>query len=275
MKIGLALGGGGARGAAHIGVLMELERLGIRPSLITGTSIGGLVGALYAAGLTTEEMTAFAEKITISKMYGFPGSAPALTGNSKIEQLLEDTIGRPTFAALKIPLAMVTTDLVSRKEVVLDEGDVITAVLATIAIPILFPPVEMDNLVLADGGILNNTPFDVARARGATYVIAVDLSNTAPYGTPGEPAPPPTGVLAKALALTQRRKTWQIMSVVADMITAQTLDKHLAVSRPELLLRPNMGSIGLFDFHRLDDGIEAGRTAVREAEEQLAVIGGQ
>ena len=205
-------------------------------------------------------------------MYALPGSLPALTGNNKIEQLLEETIGRPTFADLKIPLAVVTTDLVKRKEVILDEGDVITAVLATMAIPIIFPPVEMEDMILTDGGILNNTPFNIARARGSTFVIAVDLSNTAPYGTPDEPAPPPTGVIAKALAMTQRRKTWQIMSVVADLITAQTLQKHLAVSRPEILLQPHMGSIGLFDFHRLDDGIKAGQTAVREVEEQLSVI---
>jgi NTE family protein len=275
MKIGLALGGGGARGAAHIGVLMELERLQIRPSLITGTSIGGMVGALFAAGLTTAEMTALFQTINISKFYALPGSAPAITKSSKIEQFLEEALGRPTFADLKIPLAVVTTDLVTRKEVILDEGDVITAVLATTAIPILFPPVEIDNLVLVDGGIVNNTPFSIVRARGATYVIAVDLSNSAPFGTPGEPAPPHMGVIAKALARTQRRRTWQIMSTVTDIITAQTLNKHLAVSRPELLLQPNMGSIGLFDFHRLQDGIEAGRTAVREVEKQLSVIGNQ
>ncbi len=275
MKIGLALGGGGARGAAHIGVLMELERLGIRPFLITGTSIGGLVGALFAAGLTTAEMTAFFQEFNISKFYTLPGSAPALTKSSKIEQFLEETLGRPTFADLNLPLAVVTTDLVTRKEVILDEGDVITAVLATMAIPILFPPVEMGKMVLADGGILNNTPFSIARARGATYVIAVDLSNTAPFGSPDEPAPPPTGVVARALALTQKRRTWQIMSTVTDIITAQTLNKHLAVSRPELLLQPHMGSIGLFDFHRLHDGIEAGRTAVLEVEKQLSLISDQ
>lgn len=275
MKIGLALGGGGARGSAHIGALMELERLGIRPSLITGTSIGGLIGACYAAGLSVAEIKAAYQKINISKLYALPGSLPALTGNNKIEQLLEETIGRPTFADLGIPLAVVTSDLVSRQEVILDEGDVVTAVLATMAIPILFPPVEREGLVLADGGIINNTPFDIARARGATYVIAIDLTNTSPYGTPDEPAPPPTGVIAKALAMTQRRKTWQIMSVLADIITAQTLQKHLAVSRPEILLRPNMGSIGLFDFHRLDDGIQAGQTAVREVEHQLSAIGNQ
>lgn len=272
MRIGLALGGGGARGAAHIGVLMELERLGIRPDLITGTSIGGLVGALYAAGTGCEALTDCFRRINISSMYSFAASAPSLTGVTKIEQLLESVMGRPTFAELKTPLSVVTTDLVSRKEVILDEGDVLTAVLATIAIPILFPPVEREGMVLTDGGILNNTPFSIARARGATYVIAVDLSNTSPYGTPDKPAPLPTGVLAKALAMTQRRKTWQIMSVVADIITAQTLQKHLAISRPEVLLQPHMGSIGLFDFHRLDDGIEAGRTAVREMEAQLSVI---
>ncbi len=272
MKIGLALGGGGARGAAHIGVLMELERLGIRPSLISGTSIGGVVGALYAAGKSIAEITALFQQINISKFYTLPGNAPGITKSTKIEQFLEDVLGRPTFADLNLPLSVVTTDLVTRKEVILDEGDVITAVLATIAIPILFPPVEIGSHVLADGGILNNTPFSIARARGATYVIAVDLSNTAPYGTVSEPAPPPTGVVAKALALTQRRRTWQIMSTVTDIITAQTLNKHLAISRPELLLQPYLGSIGLFDFHRLQDGIEAGRTAVIEVEKQLSVI---
>lgn len=272
MKIGYALGGGGARGAAHIGVLMELERLGIRPNMITGTSIGGLVGALYASGLTCNDLADCFREINIASMYSFAGSAPALTGVNKIEQLLESYIGRPKFSELGVPLSIVTSDLVARKEVILDEGDVITAVLATIAIPILFPPVEREGMVLTDGGILNNTPFNIVRARGATYVIAVDLSKSAPYGTPDKPAPTPTGVLGKALALTQRRKTWQIMSVVADIITAQTLQKHLAVSRPELLLQPNMGSIGLFDFHRLDEGIEAGKTAVREVEGQLAAI---
>ncbi len=272
MKIGLALGGGGARGAAHIGVLRELERLGIRPNLITGTSIGGLVGALYASGLTCDDLTDCLREINIGSMYSFAGSTPALTGMSKIEKLLESYIGRPKFSELGIPLSVVTSDLVSRKEVVLDEGDVIKAVLATIAIPILFPPYEYEGMVLTDGGILNNTPFNIARARGATYVIAVDLSNTAPFGTPDKPAPTPTGVLERALALKQRRKTWQIMSVVADIITAQTLQKHLAISKPEILLQPNMGSIGLFDFHRVDEGVEAGKTAVLAIEDQLAEI---
>jgi NTE family protein len=272
MKIGLALGGGGARGAAHIGVLIELARLQIRPHLITGTSIGGTIGALAAAGVSPEEMVDFFKSMGPSKMYTLPGSAPALAGTGKIEKLLEETIGRPTFKELKIPFSVVTADLISHQAVILDQGDVISAVLATMALPILFPPVEQDGLVLVDGGILNNVPFDVARARGATYTVAVDLSNTAPYGTPGEPAPPSTGVVARALAITQRRQTWQVLSEVVDIITARSLNAHLAVAQPDILLRPYLGSISLFDFHRREEGIEAGRKAVLEVEEQLSKI---
>ncbi|MFQ5435761.1 MAG: patatin-like phospholipase family protein [Anaerolineae bacterium] len=269
MKIGLALGGGGARGAAHIGVCVELTRLGIQPHLITGTSIGGMVGALWAAGLTADEMTDFFTRLNLGQMYGLPGSMPALTSNAKIEKLLIGTLGHLTFADLSTPLAVVTTDLISRQSVVLDEGDLISAVLATIAIPIVLPPVERDGQMLVDGGLLNNTPFDIARARGATAVIAVDLSHSAPYGTPTAAAPPPAGIVAKALALTQRRRTWQIMSAVADIITAQSFNARLAISQPDVLLRPYLGTIGLFDFHRWQEGIEAGCTAVREAEAQL------
>jgi NTE family protein len=274
MKIGLALGGGGARGAAHVGALMALDRLGVRPDLITGTSIGGLVGALVAAGLRPADLVAFFQKISLGQMYGLPGNAPGFSSTSKIEKLLVDTIGRVTFADLQIPLAVVATDLVNRKVVILDEGDVITAVLATIAIPIVFPPVERDGLVLVDGGLLNNLPFDIARARGATYVIAVDLSNSAPYGTPSEPAPPASGIIERALALTQRQRTWQVLSTITDIITAQSFKARMAIAPPEILLRPDMSTIGIFDFHRLNEGIKVGETAVQAAEQQIQDLTG-
>ena len=275
MKLGLALGGGGARGAAHLGVLMELERLGIRPDLITGTSIGGMVGALAAAGLDLADIAGFFQKLDLGQIYTWPGrSAPAVIKNSKIEELLVNTIGRLTFADLHIPLAVVTTDLVSRKQVILDEGDLIAAVLATIAIPVFLPPVEWDRHILIDGGLLNNTPFDIARARGASYVIAVDLTNTIPYGQQTASPPPPSGVVARALALTQRHPTWQILSAVMDIVTTTTLHAHLAVSQPDILLQPQLGSIGLFDFHRWEEAIAVGRAAVQEVEEELRRVGG-
>ncbi len=270
MKFGIALGGGGARGAAHIGVLAELSRRDIQPQLITGTSIGGMIGALLAAGFGQDDMLDFFQQLTLNHMYALPAGSPSFSNNAKLEKLLEDTFGRITFADLKIPLAVVTADLVSRKEVVLDEGDLISALLATIALPVLLPPVERDGLVLVDGGILNNVPFDIARARGATYVVAVDLTNTSPYGTPVFPAPPVTGVLSHVLNVTRRRPTFQILSAVADIITEQSFNARIAISQPEILLRPDLNTIGLFDFHRWEEGVMAGKTAAQEVEEKLA-----
>ena len=268
MKLGLTLGGGGARGAAHIGVLMELERLGVQPDLITGTSMGGLVGGLVAAGLGAAEQNAFFQAIMRQRIYSRPGRRFSLIGNRKLEKLLEQMIGRPTFADLKIPLAVGAVDLVRRREVVLGEGDVISALLATAAFPVLLPPVEREGLTLIDGGVLNNLPFDVARARGATCVIAVELTNTAPYGTRA-PRPEGRDWLALAMSFTQRQPLWQVLSTVTDIITTQSINTRLALSPPDVLIQPALGTIGLFDFYRLEEGIAAGRAAVLAVEPAL------
>ena len=269
MKIGLALGGGGAKGAAHVGVLMALEELGIRPSLITGTSVGAFVGATYAAGIKLETIAKSIPALALGQMYGLPGSAPALSTNIKYKQYLQDLIGDVTFADLKIPLAVVATDLISQKEVILDEGQVVTAVMASASLPLVFPPIEMDGMVLVDGGVMNNVPFDIVRARGATCVIAVDLGNSAPFGTVDDSDAPPHGLLAKAIAMTKNRRTWQIMSTLSDIHSTQLLHARLAISRPEFLLRPYLGTISLFDTHRWQEAVEAGKTAVYEVEDKL------
>lgn len=261
-KFGLVLGGGGARGAAHIGVFAELERVGVEPDLITGTSIGGLIGALVAAGFAADDLTALFEKLSITQLFGLPGSLPAFSHNNKIEKLLEETLGRITFADLAIPLAVVTTNVVTRKPLIIDDGDLISAILATIAIPMVLPPVSRGGHTLVDGGLLNNVPFDVAYARGATYVLAVDLTNTAPYGTPNDDAPPATGVIERVLNVSQRNRSLQMLSTLIDLVTEQSLNTRLAISQPEILLRPYLGTIGILDFHRWQEGVEAGKTAV-------------
>ncbi len=268
MKFGLALGGGGARGAAHIGVIIELERLGLKPDIVTGTSIGGLVGALVAAGLDSQQMTEAFREMDFGKLYALPGRKPALTNNTKLEKLLVKTIGRPDFEDLKIKLAVMATDLVTRKEVVLETGDVVSSVLATTAFPVVLPPVIRKGRTLIDGGTLNNTPFDVARARGADVVLAIDLANSAPYGTP-VPDPKGANFLIRLLTRAQREPIYQAVSVMADILTWQNVRDRMEENPPDLLLRPEMGTIGLFDFHRLEDGIEAGRKAAKKVEAQL------
>ncbi len=272
-RLGLTLGGGGARGAAHIGVLAELERLEIKPDLITGCSIGGMLGALLAAGLDSAQIRDFFQKLSVSSIYVLPRKEPSLSQNTKIEKLLEETIGRPTFEELKLPFSVVATDLVSRQLVVLDEGDVITAVLATIALPMILPPVEREGRFLVDGGLLNNVPFDVTVARGASAVIAVDLTHSAPYGTGGDVSPPPaSGVVGRVLNRTNRYKSLQVLTSVVDIITTQSMNTRMALSKPDLLLRPYLGTIGFLDFHRWEEGVEAGKTAVREHQSDVIFL---
>jgi NTE family protein len=269
MKLGLALGGGGGRGAALIGVLTELNRLGVQPHLITGTSVGGMIGVLYAAGVDIAGMEAFFRQMHVDNLFAWPKDSWSLVSNKKIEALLEKTIGRPDFSDLKIPLAVTATDLVNHRLVVLDEGDVVTAVLATIALPIILPPVEKDGFVLVDGGLLDNVPFDVAYARGASHVIAIDITNASSYEENAKPSTPPSGRLDKLLKYTQRYGAYQVMTGVIDLITEQSLKTRLALSEPDILIRPEIGTIGLLDFNRMDEGILAGKTAVIQREKEI------
>ncbi|UCG22862.1 MAG: patatin-like phospholipase family protein [Chloroflexota bacterium] len=263
MKFGLALGGGGARGAAHIGVLMELEQHGLWPDIVAGTSIGGLVSALIASGQHAAEIKAVFAQMRFGKMFSLPWQKPAIMDNRRLERLLVKSIGRPTFSDLKIPLAVMATVLEERKVVVLDKGDVVKAVLATTAFPVALPPVAWQGKTLVDGGVLNNTPFDVAREMGANIVLGVDLANSAPYGTPVE-APPKSGLLHRLLSRAQGDPMYQAVSTLADIVTYQNVINHLEQSPPDLLLRPEIGTIGLFDFHRLDEGIRVGRQSAKE-----------
>jgi len=271
MTFGLALGGGGARGSAHIGVLIELERIGLQPDIITGTSIGGLVGALIAAGLNSEQTTEVFREMRFGKMYSLPWQKPALMDTRKLEQMLNQVIGGRTFADLDRRLAVVTTDLVNRRAVVVEDGDVVSAVLATTAFPVIFPPVKRNGLTLIDGGVLNNTPFDVAQSMGADLVLAVDLSNSADYGTP-VPYPPRNNFLTRLLTRAQRDPVYQAVSTLADILTWQNVKENLEEAQPDVLLRPEIGTIGLFDFHRLDDGITVGQKAAQDAEEELKTL---
>ena len=268
MKLGLALGGGGGRGAALIGVIEELDQLGVQPDLIVGTSIGGMMGALYATGIDSVGLEAFFRQMHVDNLFAWPKDSWSLVSNKKIEALLEKTIGRPDFSDLKIPLAVTATDLVNHRLMVLDEGDVVTAVLATIALPIILPPVEQNGFVLVDGGLLNNVPFDVAYARGATHVIAIDITN-ATSDQEAKPSTPASGKLDKLLKYTQRYGAYQVMTGVIDLITEQSLKTRLALSEPNILIRPDIGTIGLLDFNRMDEGIAAGKTAVIHHKEEI------
>lgn len=266
-KLGLAFGGGGARGAAHAGVLYELDSIGIKPYLVTGTSIGALVATLAAFSKSPEEIHQFFTQLTLGSLYNLPGKKPSLSSTARFESVLVEMLGRPDFSESTIPLSVVATNLETRQEVVLDEGDVVSAVMASMAFPILLPPVEREGLLLVDGGLVNNVPFDVARARGATTVVAIDLGNSAPYGS--EPAVSAsastgTGIWARAINITKKRPTFQVMTAVTDIITERSMQARMAISPPDLLIRPEMKHVGLIDFDMTPAAVLTGRKSIRE-----------
>ncbi len=214
-KIGLVLGGGGARGAAEVGVLKVLEEKGIRPDYIAGTSIGAIVGGLYACGYSADELdTMFRgqewlsligdrnrdlrksiidERDGVTYLFGFPisgstkktetdESALGILGGTNITLLLDSLTkqydGIESFDDLPIPFRCVAVDLKRQKEVIMDSCELELAMRASISIPGAFKPVKWKGMVLVDGGMLNNLPVDVVRAMGADIVIAVDLEQT-------------------------------------------------------------------------------------------------
>ena len=210
-KIGLVLGGGGAKGAAEVGALKVLEQAGVKPDFVAGTSIGAIVGGLYAAGYSAAELdTMFCQQAWLSLLtdrredlslepyktvdgvtyvFGFPvySSRPttgigALRGE-KIVALLDSMMGIRQvvdFSDLRVPFKCVAAEIATASEVVLGEGKLAEAMRASMAIPGVFKPVQRGGTTLVDGGMMNNLPVDVVRAMGADVVIAIDLTQSKP-----------------------------------------------------------------------------------------------
>jgi NTE family protein len=270
MTTGLVLGGGGVRGLAHIGVLRALKSAGVTFDLIAGTSMGGVIGALVAAGKTLDEIERQVLKLTTStslvRLIDIRPSFSGFVRGERIYNLLAETIGPDlTFADLDLPLAMVAVDSRSGCEVVLKEGRLVDALRATISIPGIFRPVEVDNMVLIDGGVLNNVPVDVAYSMGAQRVIAVDVMPDFSRNTPGqplvvEPIDPPSlpSFLQEAL---------HVEYIMISALTNCKLQDH----PPDVLIRPEIpAEIDLLiGFERAQAVIDAGLQAGLEAMPQI------
>ncbi len=291
--IGLALGGGAARGWSHIGVIHALEEAGIRPHIVCGTSIGGLVGAAYAAG----ELHRFEEWVVglglrdvVSFMdLGLNGGM--LKGERVMEFFRRTFVDRP-IEDLALPFGAVATALHSGMEVWLRSGSTVEAVRASIALPGLFTPVRRDGLVLVDGGLVNPVPVSLARAMGAEIVIAVDLSSDM-LGRHVRTAPAereaPAGRLGEWMRKLQETfgadpalatAEAPLLPSMLDVITASLNIMQVRITRsrmagepPELVIAPRLAHLGLLDFHRAREAIDEGRRAVAASLHQLDALG--
>ena len=175
-KIGYALGGGAARGLSHIGVLKGLEEHGIFPDIITGTSMGALIGVLYAGGIKIGDIEQFALRLDFKRLVLLADMTlplSGLIGGKRVISLLKSILGDLTFSQLKYGFACVATDIKTGEQVILREGSLIEAVRASISLPGIFTPVTIKGRYLVDGGLVNEVPVSVCREMGTEYVIGV------------------------------------------------------------------------------------------------------
>ncbi|HEX74046.1 MAG TPA: patatin family protein [Dehalococcoidia bacterium] len=251
-KIGLALGSGAARGLAHIGVLEVLEKEGITIDMLAGSSAGALVGALYAQGKDISQIKNLVIDLG-SKRFAFLAD-PALpkTGlikGRRIKEVLKSIIGGDIgFSNLRIPLACVATDIVTGEEVVINQGSVLEGVRASISIPVIFAVVKWKGRYLVDGGLVNPVPASVLRDMGADFIIAV---NVAP------------SISGKLHQVGREPNIFNVIMQTIHIAAYQSL--KLSLSEADVVIEPQVASIGYFDFHRTQECILQGELAAQES----------
>jgi len=174
-KATLVLGGGSARGIAHVGVLKVLEREGVAVERIVGTSMGALVGAAYCMGHSIAELEDAVNKFTVNKLLDPTMPSMGLLAGDKMEAIIKDLVGDKSFEECKIPFVAVTTDIETGEEVIYHRGAMTKVVRASCSWPGIFNPVRIDGRLLSDGGIKNSVPTRIAKSFGADYIIAVDV----------------------------------------------------------------------------------------------------
>jgi NTE family protein len=290
-RIGLALGGGSARGWAHIGVIRALEQAGVRPDIVCGTSIGALVGAAYAAG-ELDRLEQWVLGLSMAEVLGFidVGLTSGLVKGERLMAFFRERIKDSPIDELAIPFAAVATALQTGREIWLRDGSTLDAVRASIAVPGLFAPVLRDGLLLVDGGLVNPVPVSLARAMNADIVIAVDLGSD---------------ILGRNLRAGPLRETrasvagdWMhklqdtlgafiathpggepIMPSVREVLTSSIDIMQVRITRsrmagepPDLIVAPRLAHLHLLDFHRAKEAIEEGRRAVERVAHNLALV---
>jgi NTE family protein len=273
MKIGLVLGGGGSRGLAHIGVLQVLVREGIPIDLIVGTSMGGIVGVLFALGLSPDQL---ADQMAVLQRRS-PINLKRLSARSRqrmLRGLLSEALDDRTFADLKISTTLMAVDMIQGAEVALNEGPLMPAALATSAVPVIFPPVELNGMQLADGGVIDSLATRVAFEQGADRVIAVDIEPPLEKDNPWvDPISAITGFQLPFLFGSENSSqtpdpltsVWRAARVMACYIHKERLLAH----PPDVLLQPQVEHYGSLDFKDLRGPLLAG---VAEAERHLIEI---
>lgn len=275
MEIALALGGGGARGNAHLGVMRALKREGFIIRAVAGTSAGGMAAAIYAAGYEPQEIIDKFSCINQSSLYSL-GGGPSLLGIKGIVNALHTFLDDQTFADLRVPCALTAVDIESMQEVVLQEGRVIDAIMATIAIPGVFPPKKWGERLLVDGGVLDPVPVRIARSLAPDLpVVAVSLS---PPQEQWQDLPDPKlfkdPPILKPIAQLRVAQAFDIFLRSIELGTHMLSEARLEIEKPDLIIRPDVREIGALDKVDVREVAARGDRAVEEVLPELKKMGG-
>lgn len=279
VKIGLALGGGGAKGLAHIGVLRVFEERGIVPDLVAGTSMGAMVGALYGLMGDSAKVEKYAlefEGTDLNRFLSLRLSSSGLVSDRRVRELLEEAFGPAKIEDLERPFFATAVDILSGEEIILSRGSLADAVMASISIPVVFPPRSMQGRFLADGGLVDVVPIDVLRRNGANFIIAVNVL--------GPPAPTARGAGKRSLgrnpllprrlhALVSRRSAnpersaapniLEELLFAVEIMQLEMIASKLKNDPPDILIQVETSDFAIFEFDRPRAIIERGRETMR------------
>lgn len=291
-KIGLALGGGSAKGCAHLGVFQYLEENTIQAQMVSGTSIGSFAGAVYAAG-KHKELLEFSKTITWQMIVqhldlAFPRQG--IMSGKRLEKFLKKFLPYQNIEDLPIPFYAIATDISTGEEIILDKGPLIPAIRASISLPVIFTPIEKEGRLLADGGLVNPLPINVLRNKGAEKIIAVDLNHGVNYLTKSEDE---TSEKSKTPSFFDEmkqhyqeltdpiKKQWQewfktdqpamfdVLGWSVNIMQDQITQKNLAEFPADVLLRPPLGNIRGVDFHKAEEMITTGYQEAQKHRSEL------
>jgi NTE family protein len=275
-KLGLALGSGSARGWAHIGAIRALEERGVKPDLICGTSIGALVGAVYASNQldALEQWVSGLAWTHVVRLMDITWKGGLIRGQ-RLFNLFRTTFQDHDVSQLDVPFGAVATELTSGREIWLRHGKIFDVVRASIAAPGLFTPVVQEETILIDGGLVNPVPVSMCRAFGAEVVIAIDLSwgKLGPYrnlsrDVVARPVEPPSWV--ERVLRTGRGKAdgpkvpsiFEVFNTALDIVEQRVARSRLAGEPADVLITPLLPNFGTMEYHRAREAIAEGRAAV-------------
>ena len=259
------------RGISHIGVIRCLEEEGFHIRAIAGSSAGSIAGALYAAGYTPLEIEDIIARVDQKKIFGRkPSDGPSLMGLAGLTGLLVDLLDDKEFDDLRLPFAAVCVDLKAGQEVVINQGNVVQAILASAAVPGVFPPKQIGDSLLIDGSVLNPVPVNIARWLVPDLPVAAVILSQFPSAQPHDPFSPPIPLPGPAqfkeyLSHLRLAQAFNIFVRSVGIGSDSLAELRLQVDRPEVIIHPEVSTIGILDRVNIHNLVECGYQACKAA----------